>query len=120
MFAKHSILALLSAPALIAAFPAGGSYATDQYEWTVTDFYSKCGVSDCNYSFNVSAGVGPRGQPAFEALFCSGRALDHEYKFCGQVGVDAETKATVETQEWHIGGEKKELIVGVKYSFTDA
>ncbi|EMD59137.1 hypothetical protein COCSADRAFT_101937 [Bipolaris sorokiniana ND90Pr] len=110
MFSKIASFALLAAAgASAAAVPS-----TAPWTWQVTDFSSVCTAAICRYSFNVSAPVGPSGQPAFDAEFCSGTSVQGGFKSCGVVGVDV--PGDVQTQEFNQGRDIG-AIISVKYSF---
>jgi hypothetical protein len=109
MLSQISILALLGAAS------AAPTSCTAPWTWDVTDFSSVCSAATCRYSFNVSAPVGPSGQPAFDAKFCSGNSVQGGYKSCGVVGIDV--PGDVQTQEFNQGIDIG-AIIGVQYTFT--
>jgi hypothetical protein len=97
MFSKMSLIAFLAASASAAAVLADPA----PYAWHLTGATSTCTAATCSYSFNVSAPVGPNGQPPFTATGCYGTSVQGEYKSCATVGMDVPGDVLV--QEFNFG-----------------
>jgi hypothetical protein len=83
MLSKISTLAFLASSA--AALPTDSA----PWVWSVKNYTSVCSAATCRYGFNVSAPIGPSGQPSFDATGCIGTSVQGDYKSCFAVGINA-------------------------------
>jgi hypothetical protein len=84
MLSTISLVALLTASASAAAVPTTSA----PWLWHLTGATSVCTAATCHYSFDVSAPVGPAGEPSFTATGCYGTSVQGDYKSCATVGMD--------------------------------
>lgn len=111
MFSKLSVFTILSATASVVS---AGACELPPWTWQIHGFSSVCTAATCRYSFNVSAPIGPTGQPSFDASGCVGTSVQGGFKPCSTIGIDV--PGDVQTQEFNHGIDIG-ASVSVQYTF---